>query len=103
MTDKTPTGMSVLFVNHSMAMGGIETLIVDFASRLRRDGLSPRVAVFKSGGSLERRLSELGVPVDHLNKREGVDMRMVARLRGLIQRERIDALHSNNFSTWLYT
>lgn len=94
---------SVLFVNHSMAMGGIETLIVDLAHAVRGNGFAPAVAVFEGGGSLERRLSEIRIPVHSLDKREGVDVRMVSRLRRLIERSRFDVVHSHNFSTWLYT
>lgn len=94
---------TVLFVNHSMAMGGIETLIVDFVARLQASGVASRVAVFEGGGSLEHGLSVNGVAVDRLDKREGVDLRMVARLRQVMAERRVRVVHSHNFSTWLYT
>lgn len=94
---------SVLFVNHSMATGGIETLIVDMARALRARDFVPAVAVFEGGGSLERRLNELGVAVHPLGKREGLDPRLVFRLRRLILHTAVDVVHSHNFSTWLYT
>lgn len=94
---------TVLFVNHSMAMGGIETLIVDFVARLQASGVASRVAVFEGGGSLEHGLSANGVAVDRLGKREGVDLHMVARLRQVMTERRVRVVHSHNFSTWLYT
>lgn len=97
------SGGTVLFVNHSMATGGIETLIVDMARALRTLGFASTVAVFEGGGSLERRLGELGVAVHPLGKREGLDPRLVFRLRRLIARAAVDVVHSHNFSTWLYT
>jgi len=97
---KTP---AVLFVNHSMAMGGIEMLIVSFVARLRAAGVAARVAVFQGGGSLESDLERRGVPVHRLGKREGVDARMVAKLRRLIRDHEVEVVHSHNFSTWLYT
>lgn len=92
----------VLFVNHSMGTGGIETLIVDLAKVLLDRGFAPSVAVFEPGGSLEPRLSELGVPVHSLAKRDGVDLGLVLRLRRLIKNTAVDVVHSHNFSAWLY-
>ena len=97
-----PAAKSVLYVNHSMATGGIETLIVDLAAALRTRGFAPAVAVFEGGGSLERRLGELDIPVHPLAKREGLDPSLVFRLRRLIVRAAVDVVHSQNFSTWLY-
>lgn len=94
---------TVLFVNHSMATGGIETLIVDMARALRMRDFAPAVAVFEGGGSLERSLGELGVAVHPLAKREGLDPFLVLRLRRLIVRAAVEVVHSHNFSTWLYT
>lgn len=99
----TPSSRSILFVNHSMATGGIETLIVDFARHLRDAGFTPRVAVFQGQGSLERDLNRMDIAVHRLEKREGVDLRMVWRLRRLLGECRAAVVHSHNFSTWLYT
>lgn len=102
-TSSNRTPLPVLFVNHSMAMGGIETLIVDFVRCLSADGVAPRIAVFEAGGSLERRLEELSIPLHRLGKRAGVDLRMVLCLRGLLKQHGIRVVHSHNFSTWLYS
>ena len=95
--------LPVLFVNHSMAMGGIETLIVDFVCSLSAVGVQPRIAVFEAGGSLEQRLEKLSIPIHRMEKREGVDLRMVVRLRRLIKAHGIRVVHSHVFSTWLYS
>jgi sugar transferase (PEP-CTERM/EpsH1 system associated) len=93
----------ILFVNNSMAMGGIETVIVDLVRQLPRDELVPYVAVFESGGSLEPVLADVGVPVCDLGKRAGVDFRMVANLRRLLRARGVEVVHSHDFSPWLYT
>ena len=59
-------------------------------------------ACFASGGVLENELRASGVTVHDLAKREGLDFGLPGRLRRLIRAERIDVVHTNNFSPWLY-
>jgi sugar transferase (PEP-CTERM/EpsH1 system associated) len=92
----------ILYLNHCMAMGGIENMIVDFTRLLPGDEFEPHVAVFDGGGSLEKVLQERQVPVHWLDKHEGVDFGLVLRLRRLLRRERIMVVHSHNYSAWLY-
>ena len=92
----------ILYVNHCMAMGGIENMIVDFTRHVPLDEFDPHVAVFEGGGSLERVLETGHVPVHHLNKREGIDFGLLFRLRRLIQAQGVDVIHSHNYSAWLY-
>jgi sugar transferase (PEP-CTERM/EpsH1 system associated) len=93
----------ILFVNNSLGMGGVETMIVDMIRLIPTITFSPEVAVFEGGGSLERVLGERDIPVHNLNKKIGVDLGLVLRLRQLIQRRKISVLHSHNFSAWLYS
>jgi sugar transferase (PEP-CTERM/EpsH1 system associated) len=96
------TARPLLFVNHSLAMGGIETMLVDMIRLLPRDQFLPEVAVFESGGSLENVLEERGIPVHRLNKKEGVDAGLFFRLRRLIREREIKVVHSHNYSAWIY-
>ncbi|MBL8524501.1 MAG: glycosyltransferase [Betaproteobacteria bacterium] len=96
------TAKRLLFVNHSLAMGGIETMLVDMIRLLPKDRFSPEVAVFESGGSLEQVLEQRGIPVHRLDKREGVDAGLFLRLRKLIVDRKIDVVHSHNYSAWIY-
>ena len=98
-----PPRKKILFVNHSLATGGIETMIIDMIRLLPAEDFAPEVAVFDSGGTLERTLQERGIPVHHLDKRAGVDLGLVMRLRRLMQVRNIAILHTHNFSAWLYS
>lgn len=93
----------ILFVNHSLGMGGIETMIVDMVRLLPADQFSPEVAIFESGGILEQTLIERGIPVHHLHKRAGIDGGLFLRLRRLLKERNIRVVHSHNFSAWLYS
>ena len=93
----------ILFVNHSLGMGGIETMIVDLARLLPNEQFSAEVAVFEGGGTLEKTLIERGIPVHRLQKRAGIDFRLLLRLRRLLKERNIGVVHSHNFSAWLYS
>lgn len=93
----------LLFVNHSMRMGGIETMIRDFALGLPRAAWQPEVAVFSGGGVLGEQLAAGGMPVTDLHKREGLDPGLVLRLRRLLRTHGISVVHSHNYSAWLYS
>ena len=92
----------VLFVNQSLKTGGIETIILDMIRLLPPDIFSPEVAVFDGGGILEKTLQKRGIPLHHLDKREGVDLGLVMRLRRLMLNRNITILHTHNFAAWLY-
>jgi sugar transferase (PEP-CTERM/EpsH1 system associated) len=93
---------NLLFVTHSLRMGGIEMLIVRFARHWVARGWRVHAACFASGGVLENELRASGVTVHDLAKREGLDFGLPGRLRRLIRAEHIDVVHTNNFSPWLY-
>lgn len=78
-------------------------MLVDMIRLLPRDEFSPEVAVFEGGGSLEAPLAQAGIPVHHLNKRDGIDLGLLWRLRRLLGERDIRIVHSHNFSAWLYS
>jgi len=86
-----------------MGMGGIERMICDFSQALDPARFEVRVAVFEGGGSLQSQLEDNGVKVYCLDKNEGIDFGLIIRLRRLLREMRIDIVHSNNFSAWLYS
>ena len=93
----------ILYVNHSLEMGGIETMIVDMARLLPVDQFLAEVAVFEGGGKLEMTLADRGIPVHSLRKRPGIDWLLLLRLRRLLKERSIRVVHSHNFSAWLYS
>lgn len=92
----------ILYLTHSMQVGGIEVIIYEFVCRLNNNGFLPSVCVFKGGGSLEAKLKSQGVKVYCLEKKEGIDLRLPLRLRRILKKESIRILHTHNFSAWLY-
>ena len=86
-----------------MHMGGIETMIDDFARSLRPAGFDVGVAVFRGGGQLAAELAGSGIPINDLRKREGLDFGLAIRLRRLLRASSTSVIHSHNYSAWLYS
>ena len=93
---------TVLFVNDSLAMGGIETMIRDFALGLDPQRYAAAVAVFRPGGQLAEELLRAGMSVTSLDKRDGLDIGLVFRLRRHIREVGATVVHSHNYSAWFY-
>ena len=93
----------MLFINYSLAMGGIEKMIIDFVLALPQEKYEIHVAVFEGGGILEDSLKDLEIPVHYLNKGSSLDWTLVFRLKKLLRDNRIDIVHTNNYGTWFYS
>jgi glycosyltransferase involved in cell wall biosynthesis len=94
--------LNILFLNYSLNVGGIETLILEMCKRLDNDSFKSFVCVLDSNGDLENEFKNRGVPVYCIKKGEGVDFSLPFKLYFLIKKLRIDILHTHNRSSWLY-
>lgn len=94
MTSRAPPD-SVLFLARSLNRGGAERQIVELAKRLTASSRRVCVAVFFSGGPLEKELRGTGVELIDLKKRGWWDIaRFLIRLVRVIRRENPTILHS---------
>lgn len=94
--------MRILQVVNSLDVGGIEQLAVELSAGLRRQGHESIVCCLEGFGPLAETAASLGIRVVALGKRNGVDLRVVPKLRALMRRERIDVVHTHNMSPLLY-
>lgn len=93
----------LLFINYSLGMGGIETLLLELCRHLVEDGkITPSICVFEKRGHIRNEFEALGVPVHVLKKREGLDITLPWRVRNLIKEHGFDLVHAHNQGAWLY-
>lgn len=87
--------MKILFLLRSFDYGGAERQLVLLSKGLQKRGHEVVVAVFYSGGPLEKELSNGGVPIRPLDKRGRWDvLGFLFRLAQVWREERPDILHS---------
>ncbi len=93
----------LLFVNYSLEMGGIETLLLELSrAMMAGERYRPGVCVFEAGGKLQKEFEAIDVPVHVIQKQRSRDYLLPFRLRGLIRREGYDLVHAHNQVAWLY-
>jgi glycosyltransferase involved in cell wall biosynthesis len=87
--------MRVVFLIHSLSIGGAERQLTVLSKGLRDRGHEVVVIVFYSGGPLEQDLRSAGVRIRSLNKRSRWDIRaLLGRLPHIIREERPDVLYA---------
>ena len=94
--------ITVLYINYSMEMGGIETLIIELAKNIKQRAARPEVLVFHGGGILEDSLEQNGIKVHIIDKKEGFDVSIVPKLLRIIKECSIRIIHTNNYGAWIY-
>lgn len=92
----------IMHLSSSLQFGGLERIIRNFAAHL-----DPRMYQFSAcaldvDGVFGDEIRAMGLPVFVLGKKPGVDMRLPLALYRLFQTERIDIVHTHNFSPLLY-
>ena len=90
----------ILFVTPCLGTGGSERIVVNLCLELQEDCL-PVVASFR-GGELVGKLREAGVAVHVLNRRDGLDFRLIFALLKLIRRYRIRVINTHHFVSLFY-
>jgi glycosyltransferase involved in cell wall biosynthesis len=98
-----PAKKKILYVNYSLDIGGIETLILELCKNLDRDKYEPAVCVFVPGGKLVKEFHDNGIGVYEIPiKRSGIDCKAPFKLAGLCKAKDIDLIHTHNQTAWLY-
>jgi glycosyltransferase involved in cell wall biosynthesis len=91
----------VLFVLSSLSVGGSERKITRMANRLKDDGLAVSLACLNGPYTLEQTVRR-DVPLHKLERRGKFSLRVVWRLRRMIQRERPNTVVAVNLYQALY-
>ena len=86
--------MKILFLIRSLDRGGAERQLALLAKGLQERGHDIVIAVFYSGGSLEKELGGTGIRILALHKRGRWDLfRFLMRLMRVLRQERPDVIH----------
>lgn len=92
--------MRVMQLVPSLAVGGAERMVATLARYLRRWGHTVAVvAMYRAYGTwIERELEAEGIPVRFLEKRRGLDVRMVPRIARELHRFEPEVLHTHMYT-----
>lgn len=90
------------FINYSLDIGGVETLILEIGKRLNRDIFEPSIFVFEKNGKLRKEYINYGIPVIEVEKSKGFDWILPFRLSRILKKHNINIVHTHNPSNWFY-
>ena len=89
----------VVLVTPTLNMGGAEIMCENLANALASDGVNVIVvSLFGDKTVISHRLEEQKIKVVYLDKKSGLDLSMIGKLRRLFVKERPDAIHTHNNS-----
>ena len=91
------SSLRVVLALESSGPGGAENVVLRHAQALRERGDEPIVATLRAGWMTER-AEALGIPVWIMPQRPGLDLAWVVRFARRLRRERIDVLHTHEFT-----
>lgn len=92
----------VMHISDMLRFGGIEKVIRNFASYLNRDEYCFSACALDSDGQFGDEIRSMGLPVFIMDKRPGLDLRLLHKLYRLFRDERIDVIHTHNFAPLMY-
>ena len=88
--------MNITHFVESLDRGGLERMVLELVKYQHRQGHRCQVVCLYSPGSLAHELDELGIAVQVCGKRQGLDLRALARARRMVSIHSTDVLHTHN-------
>ena len=88
--------MKVIQIIPNLCMGGAETMCKTLTLELTKNGVEVIVvSLYNYETPITQRLTEAGVKIEFLNKKRGLDLSIIKKLKLLFDREKPDAVHSH--------
>lgn len=97
------SGRRVMQVTWSLVAGGAETYALTIASGLAARGDHAMMCGIDQGGALEPEITRRGIPFVIMNRRPGIDLRLMWRMYQLFRREHVDVVHTHHFNQLFYS
>ena len=88
--------MRISHVVENLNRGGLERVVIDLAKAQAAAGHDCQVVCLFEAGALAPELTSSGIRVIACDKRDGADLRAIARLRRALSAQRTEVLHSHN-------
>jgi glycosyltransferase involved in cell wall biosynthesis len=93
---------TVMQVTWSLVAGGAETYALTLASGLDARHYRALMCGVDKGGALEEEIARRGIKYYVMNRRAGIDWRLMWRMFDLFRRERVDVIHTHHFNQLFY-
>ena len=94
---------TVMHLTWALVAGGAETYALTVASGLDRLHYRPLMCGMDGGGALEPEIMRRGIPFFVMNRRPGIDLKLMWQLGRLFRREKVQVIHTHHFNQLFYS
>jgi len=102
-TRKPPRPLRVAHVVDLLALAGMEYGVIKLVNRIDPGRIQSMIVCLRHQTDEARQLLSTSIPVFELHKNPGRNWRLIGRLAARFREERVDIVHSHNWSTLLYS
>ena len=95
--------LKVMQVTWSLVAGGAEIYALTIAKNLAPARYTTALCALDQGGALEPEIKRLGIPYSVMNRRQGIDLRLMWRLYRFFARKRPRIIHTHHFNQLFYS
>ncbi len=93
----------VMQINWSLVAGGAETYALTVSSGLDREKYRPLMCGVDQGGALEGEIEQRHIPRFIMNRRQGIDWKLMYRMFRLFRQQQVDVIHTHHFNQLFYS
>jgi L-malate glycosyltransferase len=93
----------VMQVTWGLVAGGAEMYAFTVAANLDAQKYTAMLCAIDKGGALEPEIERLGIPCFVMNRRQGIDWKLMWRLYRLFKENRIEVIHTHHFNQLFYS
>jgi L-malate glycosyltransferase len=94
---------TVMQLTWSLVAGGAEIYALTIASNLDSDRYRPLMCGIDQGGALEPEIARRGIPHFVMNRRNGIDWKLMWRLYRLFRELKVRTIHTHHFNQLFYS
>lgn len=94
--------IKLLILINSLYFGGAEKIVVNLVKNLNKNKYKVFLGILESGGELEKKISNLSVPLFNFNRRFKGDISVIFKLFRFLRKNKIDIIHTHLFGSNFY-
>jgi L-malate glycosyltransferase len=95
--------ITVMQVTWGLVAGGAEMYAFTVAANLDAQKYSPLLCAIDKGGALEPEIKRQGIPYFVMNRRQGIDLKLMWRLYRLFKQNQVRVIHTHHFNQLFYS
>lgn len=103
ITQTAADPIRVMQVTWGLVAGGAEMYAFTVAANLDAQKYRSMICAIDKGGALEAEIQRQGIPYFVMNRRQGIDLKLMWRLYRLFKKHKIRVVHTHHFNQLFYS